>query len=131
MRKKTVFLGGIVLMIFAMNSYAYCIYNDGRKKISVWGENCPRCYKGDIQPGEKGCCPGDKSGCKGNTWITYTGPHTPNTMYYCTAEVPARGWVRIRNDGNPDACVFFDANGKELTKDRSHRLSPGNKVKTD
>jgi len=129
--KNISILFGMVLMLTAMHSNAYCIYNDGNKKISVWGENCSRCYKGDINPGGKGCCPGDKSGCGGNTWITYTGPHTPGVNYYCTAEVPAHGWARIRNDGHPEACRVFDANGNELTKDRAHRLVPGNKIKND
>ena len=101
----------------SMQADAYCVYNRGRKSIDVWGENCPKCYKGRLEAGEKGCCPGDKEGCRGDTWITFTGPHTKSVHYYCTAQVPAHGWVDIRNDGHPDVCTVYAKGGKVLSKD--------------
>lgn len=119
----------VVLALGAGEAAAYCVYNDGRKEIQVWGEDCARCYESKIGPGEKGCCPGDKSGCKGKTWITFTGPHTPGVRYYCGAQVTAHGWVRIRNDGHPDICNVYDDKGNSLS--REYKVVPKGDVKRD
>jgi hypothetical protein len=58
----------------SLSANAYVIHN---KTGATWyfygadpgGERCDRCYKGDIENGKTGACPGSLAGCRGYTQV--------------------------------------------------------------
>lgn len=63
-----------VLLLGATAARAYCVYNDAADTVTAIGEKCPGCFKAEIKPGQHECCPGDKQGCRGTTWISWWAP---------------------------------------------------------
>lgn len=85
------------------SAYAYNIYNQSPYMIHAWGDICSECYEGNIDAWGKASCPGNDSGCGGNTDIlVYCGcsEGDAKTLYYrlrSPVEVSAHGWVEIYN----------------------------------
>ena len=97
---------------------AYCIYNFLNESADFHGEHCDRCFHGTIGAGQKKCCPGDESGCRGDTWISMTITIGGSTFalrvtreYTCAAPVDAHGWVEISKRNNTFWCVVYRQNG--------------------
>jgi len=98
---------GVWLVGVMPEARAYCVYNRTEQTIPVFGERCPRCYKGFIKPGKRACCPGDKKGCRGTTWVSVlTGgkvkelpvikyPVLHIYYHYCGKQVDAHGYAII------------------------------------
>lgn len=109
-------MAGIVLGV--LPAAAYCVYNDTQQHIFVNGEFCGSCLNTGISPNNKACCPGDKKGCRGETWINVVIPNTPyqTSVHYAHtgAQVPAHGWVRIFGADQMLQGKVYDAKGKLL-----------------
>ena len=123
--KQTIIIS-VVLSIFAIGAtqaHAYCVYNYTSLPISeVHGEYCSRCLSSSIAKNGKACCPGDKEGCRGKTWITVSVPNTPwqTGMHYghCGERVTAHGWVKIYGTGQFFRCEVYDDNGRLIWNDQ-------------
>ncbi|MBP7341689.1 MAG: hypothetical protein PHG54_04240 [Smithellaceae bacterium] len=95
---------------------AYCVYNNSQSHISeVHGEFCARCLNTSLAPGGKACCPGNESGCRGETLITVSVPNTvwQTGMHYghCGKKVTAHGFVKIYGAGQLFRCEVYNDSG--------------------
>ncbi|MDA8123579.1 MAG: hypothetical protein M0009_00095 [Deltaproteobacteria bacterium] len=110
-----------ILTLGATEARAYCVYNNTKQYLSeVHGEFCARCLSTSmLSPDASTCCPGDKSGCRGKTWITVRVPNsvwqTGEHYKHCAKEVTAHGWVKIYGTGDALRCEVYDDNGAQLT----------------
>ena len=105
-----------LLTICASTVHAYRIYNYTGQSELFKGEICVHCYSGTIASGESAACPGDDTGCRGETWISMQTVTAcaggPKIFKYCPIQVDAHGWVEI----HPGAqCVVFSADGAPKT----------------
>ncbi|MEE9914123.1 MAG: hypothetical protein K4571_20610 [Deltaproteobacteria bacterium] len=114
-----IFFSAALLVWGAREALAYCVYNDTDQYISeVAGEFCMRCLNTSMSPHDKACCPGGKSGCRGETRITV---RIPNTVYqsgahykHFGARVTAHGWVRIQGSMYAPSGVVYNDDGALL-----------------
>ena len=105
----------------AREAKAYCVYNHTPVWMKVWGETCARCLETYVPPYNHRCCPGNKHGCRGHTWITYGTwkqegwrwgeGKTINGLAYCGKQVEAHGWASIYTGDNNLGKPPFDYDG--------------------
>lgn len=112
----------LLVVMGATQAHAYCVYNNSQAYISeVHGEFCSRCLSTSLSPGGKACCPGDKSGCRGQTLITISVPNQPwqTGMHYghCGAKVTAHGWVKIYGSGQFYRCEVYNDSGNLISNE--------------
>ena len=101
--------------LYSITANAYVIHNNTGINAIFYGEDCLPCFRGEIANLDTAACPGDKSGCGGDTTvsISITGAVIasffglrPNTCYIKTpVKVTAHGdvyaykdRVEVRND---------------------------------
>ncbi len=81
---------------FAEIGNAYCVHNDSSISLWVSGDFCYRCLLEIIQSGDSGCCPGQDSGCGGNTTIyVESGTNFTGDWFYTPCQVTSHGDVFI------------------------------------
>lgn len=61
-----------IALVGASVAQAYSVYNSAGVDVGVIGETCPGCFLENIKKGHNASCPGDKQGCRGDTWISWT-----------------------------------------------------------
>ncbi len=77
---------------------AYCIYNHTNTSLAFQGGTCMHCMQRTINKGDKGCCQGDKKGCRGHTRISFTVDYDHGytcNNFYVPKDVEAHGWVSL------------------------------------
>lgn len=51
---------------------AYAVYNKSKVTVFAAGEDCTGCFAESIPNDRDASCPGDKQGCRGTTWISWS-----------------------------------------------------------
>jgi hypothetical protein len=110
-----------VASLYPASANAYTIHNLTGIKAKFHGEYCFPCFEGWIEDGESKSCPGDKTGCGGNTHIsinrvdgyrlaTYFGSEKRTCVVYSEVNVTAHGDLYAYKDH----VEVRDDNGKYL-----------------
>ena len=114
----------VILCAGGRQAEAYCVYNETDYSLEVRGEDCHRCYSATLGPMSHGCCPGNKSGCRGKTWIR-VGDRSWGSLMYLGKQVTAHGWVKVyggKRIGNLDPRLDPDSFSGEVYNDEGQRI---------
>lgn len=110
-------LVGLFILILASGaSDAYEIYNTGDRSREFHGEFCGACFHEWIPAFQSAACPGNETGCGGETkvYVRYGMTHDDRAAETCWARsptaVPQHGAVYFYDD----KVEVFDADGKLL-----------------
>jgi hypothetical protein len=110
------FVLALFIVAATSDSQAYCVYNHTNTNFDVCGENCHKCFRGNISNGHHSCCPGNHKGCGGNTFITIWPIRSSDDHewwgWYVPIQVTNHGWAS-----------FFGECSKELSKHQCDNLT--------
>lgn len=64
-----ILLLALTASLYALTANAYVIHNNTGIKALFIGDGCPACFRGEIENRDTAACPGNMSGCRGNTTV--------------------------------------------------------------